>query len=80
MGKVRTELVKRVAVDLVDRYPRSFGASFEQNKQFLREIKLETTKRLRNRIAGYITRIERMEKAPAQEAVAEVEEEPTQPT
>lgn len=57
MGKVRTEMVKRISLELVDKYPRSFGAEFEQNKQFLREIGLDVSKKLRNKIAGYITRI-----------------------
>ena len=66
IGKVRTELVKRISLELVDKYPRSFSAEFEQNKQFLREIRLDVSKKLRNRIAGYIPRIKRIEQAPAQ--------------
>jgi len=60
MGKVRTELVKRISKELVDKYPRSFSQEFEQNKQFLREIGLDVSKKLRNRIAGYISGIIRI--------------------
>ncbi len=63
MGKVRTELVKRISGELVEKYPRSFSQEFEQNKQFLREIGLDVSKKLRNRIAGYITRIMQIEQA-----------------
>ena len=63
MGKVRTELVKRISGELVEKYPRSFSPGFEQNKQFLREIGLDVSKKLRNRIAGYITRIMKIEQA-----------------
>ena len=61
MGKVRTEMVKRISLDLVDRYERSLTTEFEQNKQFLNEIGLDVSKKLRNRIAGYITRLMKIE-------------------
>ncbi|UCH57835.1 MAG: 30S ribosomal protein S17e [Candidatus Bathyarchaeota archaeon] len=61
MGKVRTEMVKRISLELIDRYERSFTIEFEQNKQFLKEIELDVSKKLRNRIAGYVTRLMRIE-------------------
>ena len=61
MGKVRTEMVKRISIELVDRYERSFTTEFEQNKQFLKEIGLDVSKKLRNKIAGYVTRIMKSE-------------------
>ncbi len=57
MGKVRTVLVKRLSRELVDRYPDSFTTDFDQNKEVLDELLTNTTKRLRNRIAGYVTRL-----------------------
>lgn len=65
MGKVRTELVKRISEELVDKYPRSFTSEFEENKQFLREIELDVSKKLRNRIAGYISGIIRIRRGPS---------------
>ena len=56
MGKVRTEMIKRISNTLVDRYERSLTTEFEPNKQFLNEIGLDVSKKLRNKIAGYITR------------------------
>lgn len=61
MGKVRTEMVKRISIELVERYPKSFSTEFEQNKQFLKEVNLDVSKKLRNKIAGYISRIKRIE-------------------
>lgn len=75
VGKVRTELVKRIALGLVDRNPGSFTVEFEQNKQLIRETQLDVTKRLRNRIAGYITRLMVIEQTPSQEAAPSVPEE-----
>ena len=62
MGKVRTEMVKRLSNELVYKYPKSFVTDFEQNKQFLKEIGLDVSKKLRNKIAGYVTRIIRIER------------------
>ena len=61
MGKVRTEMVKRISIDLIDKYPKSFTMEFEQNKQFLKEIGLDVSKKLRNKIAGYVTRLVQIE-------------------
>ena len=57
MGKVRTVLVKRLARELVERYEDSFSKEFDHNKELVDELLTNTTKRLRNRIAGYITRL-----------------------
>lgn len=54
-------MVKRISLELVDRYERSLTTDFEQNKQFLKEIELDVSKKLRNRIAGYITRVMKIE-------------------
>ena len=38
MGKVRTEMVKRISLELVEKYPRIFSHEFGQNKQFLKDL------------------------------------------
>lgn len=57
MGKVRTELIKRVALKLVDKYPRSFGTDFENNKKFLTTLNVGISKKMRNKVAGYATHV-----------------------
>jgi len=57
VGKVRPALVKRTARELVEKYPELFTADFEHNKKMLKEIADIKSKRLRNRVAGYITRL-----------------------
>jgi small subunit ribosomal protein S17e len=57
LGKVRTEMVKRISLELLDKYEYSFQPEFEPNKQFLNEIGLDVSKKLRNKIAGYITTV-----------------------
>ncbi len=76
MGKVRTEMIKRISLELVDRYPYSFGTDFEPNKQFLKQVGLDVSKKLRNKVAGYVTTIVKSDlMAEAQEAAAEDLEE-----
>jgi len=68
LGKVRTELVKRISQELMERYPDAFTDDFEANKRFLIELNLEISKRLRNRVAGYITRAVKRRRALEAEA------------
>ncbi|MCS7115546.1 MAG: 30S ribosomal protein S17e [Nitrososphaerota archaeon] len=57
MGKVRTEHVKRVAKELIRRFPNKFSANFEENKRVVSMLLQGTTTRVRNQIAGYITHV-----------------------
>lgn len=57
LGNVRPEKVKRIARELVKRFPNRFTANFEENKKILSSIALIPSTRLRNSIAGYITRL-----------------------
>jgi small subunit ribosomal protein S17e len=76
LGKVRTEMIKRISIELIDRYPYSFGTDFEPNKQFLKQVGLDVSKKLRNKVAGYVTTIVKSDlMAEAQEAAAEDLEE-----
>ena len=57
MGKVRTEQVKRIARQLLDRYPSKFTADFENNKKLVTEFTNISSIKLRNRVAGYAARL-----------------------
>ena len=57
MGKVRTEKVKRIAHELVKRYPGKFTSDFEENKKIVMSLANIPSSKLRNRIVGYITRL-----------------------
>ena len=57
MGKVRTEQVKRVARELLEKYPSKFIADFGNNKPFVNEYTNISSKKLRNRVAGYTVRL-----------------------
>jgi len=57
LGKVRTEHIKRIARELLRRYPTKFTPDFETNKRLVKELTIIESTRLRNRVAGYITRL-----------------------
>jgi len=70
LGKVRPEQVKKIARELLKRYPDRFTVDFESNKRLLGSLATISSARLRNRIAGYITRLVAIAKA-AEKAEAE---------
>lgn len=54
---MRPEHVKRIARELVQRFPDRFSTSFEDNKKVVEEFTNLSSTKLRNRIAGYVTRL-----------------------
>lgn len=75
MGKVRPEMVKKVARELVKRYPGRFSTEFDSNKKLLDSVATIYSSKLRNRIAGYITRLVAIAKAAEAEETMEAVEE-----
>jgi small subunit ribosomal protein S17e len=63
LGKVRPERVKRIARELMDRFPDKFTADFKANKESVKALIKTSSPKLRNRIAGYITRLVSVEQA-----------------
>ena len=63
MGKVRPDFIKRIARELLEKEPHLYSIKFEENKRILNQITEIRTKRLRNRIAGYITSLVKMKLA-----------------
>ena len=61
-GKVRTELVKRIARELVERFPDKFTTDFENNKKLVESLTNISSTKLRNRVAGYITQLQNQKK------------------
>jgi small subunit ribosomal protein S17e len=56
LGKVKTEQIKRVGKELLERFPTKFTMNFDENKHLVDSLTQGTTTRVRNQIAGYITR------------------------
>jgi small subunit ribosomal protein S17e len=63
LGKVKTEQIKRVGKELMERFPDKFTTNFDENKRLVETLTQGTTTRVRNQIAGYITRTKSLAKA-----------------
>ena len=57
MGKVRTEQVKRLAREILSKYPNKVTTDFGNNKLVVSEYTNISSTKLRNRVAGYTTRL-----------------------
>jgi len=56
MGRIKTVAIKRLGDELIMEHGSLFGADFEKNKKALEEIGRIKSKKIRNVIAGYITK------------------------
>ena len=63
MGRIKTQLVKRVALKLMQSYPEKFKKDFKENKTLVMEVSEIHSKKIRNIIAGYLTRLVRQEES-----------------
>ncbi len=56
MGRIRAGFVKRAGEKLLKQHKDKFKTSFEENKEIVAKLADIPTKKLRNLIAGYITK------------------------
>jgi small subunit ribosomal protein S17e len=56
LGSASTKQIKRMAKELIRRFPDRFSNDFEKNKQLVNSSVTGGTPKVRNLIAGYITR------------------------
>ena len=63
MGKVKTDQVKKTGKTLLERFPDKFTTNFDENKKAVSTLTQGTTTRVRNQIAGYITRTNALEQS-----------------
>ena len=62
MGRIKQTYLKRVAEELLELYPEIFvSIDFEENKKLVGHYTDITSKSIRNKIAGYITRVVKQE-------------------
>ena len=50
-------MVKRTTLELINKYSKSFNTDFDHNKKFLSELNIGVSKKMRNKVAGYATRV-----------------------
>ena len=63
MGRVRTMLIKKIAMRIFEENKEKFSDDFEKNKEILKEILKVKSKKIRNKVAGYITKIVKLLKS-----------------
>ena len=61
MGRIKTTLVKRRTKELLKIHGGSFTEDFTQNKEITNRHAEIKSKKLRNVVAGYMTRLKRKE-------------------
>ena len=57
MGRIKTLLIKRVTRKLIERFGSDFSADYSKNKAVVSRHTDVKSKKLRNIIAGYATRL-----------------------
>eukprot|EP01121_Diplochlamys_sp_Union-15-3_P005474 TRINITY_DN15811_c0_g1_i1.p1 TRINITY_DN15811_c0_g1~~TRINITY_DN15811_c0_g1_i1.p1 ORF type:complete len:143 (+),score=19.47 TRINITY_DN15811_c0_g1_i1:24-452(+) len=76
MGRVRTKTVKKAAKLIVERYYSKLTLDFQTNKKITEEAAIIPSKRLRNKIAGYVTHLMlRIAKGPVRGISLKLQEE-----
>ncbi len=66
MGRIKTLLIKRVTQRLMGLHGSEFTEDFNKNKELVSRLISTSSKKLRNVIAGYVTRLVRQSKEPKQ--------------
>lgn len=61
MGRIRQKFIKKRAFELVDSHTE-FSGDFRQNKKVLGEFAETRGKKIKNKLAGYITKIAKRKK------------------
>jgi len=57
MGRVRTKMVKKAARVIIEKYYGKLTLDFDVNKKIAEEVAIIPSKRVRNKIAGFITHL-----------------------
>jgi small subunit ribosomal protein S17e len=76
MGRVKTKTVKRAARQLIEKFYGKLSQDFHTNKRVCDDVTLMPSKRIRNKVAGYATRLmRRIEKGPVRGISLKLQEE-----
>ena len=62
MGRIKTMLIKRTTEELMEKHSDEFTKNFDDNKRILGGKAKISSKKMRNIIAGYATRLKKNNK------------------
>ncbi|MGB9748932.1 MAG: 30S ribosomal protein S17e [Candidatus Woesearchaeota archaeon] len=57
MGRIKTAMIKRISEEIYEKYKEKVSKDYEQNKLLVESLISNNSKKLRNTIAGYVTRL-----------------------
>lgn len=57
MGRIKTQLTKRIGRKLMDSHPEDFKRDFKENKEKVEKYLEIASPKLRNMITGHVTRL-----------------------
>jgi len=64
MGRIKSIAIKNLAREMIKDHGDRFSTDFERNKKIIQEIKKIDSKKIRNVLAGYISKeMERIKKS-----------------
>ena len=61
MGRIKTRFIKSISIQLVEQHKDKISTDFEKNKEVIGKILDIPSKKLRNVIAGYVTKLAKRE-------------------
>lgn len=81
MGRIKTTFIKRVGEELLQKHRERFNKDYENNKKSLQEMInagtfVTPSKKMRNKVAGYMVRAVRPTHKPMYKAAPEVKRRP----
>lgn len=62
MGRIKTQLSKRVTLELYKKHKDKFTKSFEENKEKVKHLLRLPSKKQLNVVSGYVTRLSKGDK------------------
>merc|ERR1712226_494434 len=76
MGRVRTKTVKKAARLIIEKYYSKLTFDFQTNKKITEDVAIVQSKRMRNKIAGYVTHLmKRIQRGPVRGISLKLQEE-----
>ena len=57
MGRIKTQLIKRLTFEIMKQERDRLSTKFEENKKVVAELLGDASKKIRNSVSGYLTRL-----------------------
>jgi len=57
MGRIKTQMIKRLTHQVINLHKEEFKQGFDENKKLVDKFMTTPSKKIRNAIAGYVTRL-----------------------